>query len=189
MSTSRARFTGRSMRTRPRNALGPANIAPRSSVSSRRALARARNWSPSGVRRTALVVRWSSRAPTLASRRWTCCDTRALGTPICWAALADTWKRHHFDALVNNAGHGAYSPFAETTEAQFDDMMSTHLKGPFFLTQRLLPLIAAGGRIVNVSSGLARFSLPGYAAYAVMKGGVERLTRYLSVKLAARLIS
>ena len=104
-------------------------------------------------------------------------------------ALADTWKRHDFDALVNNAGHGAYSPFAETTEAQFDDMMSTHLKGPFFLTQRLLPLIAPGGRIVNVSSGLARFSLPGYAAYAVMKGGVEVLTRYLAVELAAREIS
>ena len=104
-------------------------------------------------------------------------------------ALAETWKRDDFDALVNNAGHGGYAPFVETSEAQFDDLMNTHLKGPFFLTQRLLPLIAQGGRIINVSSGLARFSLPGYAAYAVMKGGLEVLTRYLATELAARRIS
>jgi len=104
-------------------------------------------------------------------------------------ALRETWKRDHLDALVNNAGHGTYAPFAETTEAQFEALMNTHLKGPFFLTQRLLPLIAEGGRIINVSSGLARFSLPGYAAYAVMKGGVEVLTRYLAVELGARGIS
>jgi NAD(P)-dependent dehydrogenase (short-subunit alcohol dehydrogenase family) len=76
-------------------------------------------------------------------------------------ALGATWKRDDFDALVNNAGHGVHAAFAETTEAQFDQLMNTHLKGPFFLTQRLLPLIARGGRIINVSSGLARFSLPG----------------------------
>jgi NAD(P)-dependent dehydrogenase (short-subunit alcohol dehydrogenase family) len=103
--------------------------------------------------------------------------------------LRETWKRDDFDALVNNAGHGLHAPFVETREDQFDDMMNTHLKGPFFLTQRLLPLIAKGGRILNVSSGLARFSYPGYAAYAVMKGGVEVLTRYLAVELGARGIS
>ncbi|MFC4726935.1 SDR family NAD(P)-dependent oxidoreductase [Coralloluteibacterium thermophilus] len=96
------------------------------------------------------------------------------------------WGRTQFDALVNNAGMGVHAPFAETTEAQFDALMRVHLKGPFFLTQALLPLIADGGRILNVSSGLARFSLPGYAAYATMKGGVEVLTRYLARELGAR---
>jgi len=118
-------------------------------------------------------------------------DTKSFGPFVesVREALADAWKRHDLDALVNNAGHGAYASFAQTSEAQFDDLMNTHLKGPFFLTQRLLPLIADGGRIVNVSSGLARFSLPGYAAYAVMKGGVEVLTRYLAAELGPRRIS
>lgn len=118
-------------------------------------------------------------------------DTKSFGAfaEAVKKSLSETWKRDDFDALVNNAGHGTYAPFAETTEAQFDEMMNTHLKGPFFLTQRLLPLIARGGRIINVSSGLARFSLPGYVAYAVMKGGVEVLTRYLAAELGARGIS
>jgi NAD(P)-dependent dehydrogenase (short-subunit alcohol dehydrogenase family) len=96
------------------------------------------------------------------------------------------WGRARIDCLVNNAGVGAFAPFAETTERQFDEMVAVHLKGAFFLTQKLLPLIADGGRILNVSSGLARFSYPGYAAYAVMKGGVEVLTRYLAVELGPR---
>jgi NAD(P)-dependent dehydrogenase (short-subunit alcohol dehydrogenase family) len=97
--------------------------------------------------------------------------------------LRETWQRSDFDALVNNAGTGTYAAFKDTTEAQFDDMVNTHLKSAFFLTQRLLPLIARGGRILNVSTGLARFSLPGYAAYASAKAGVEALTRYLAVEL------
>jgi NAD(P)-dependent dehydrogenase (short-subunit alcohol dehydrogenase family) len=101
-------------------------------------------------------------------------------------ALAADWGRANFDYLVNNAGIGIHSPFAETTEADFDRLMNIHLKGVFFLTQRLLPMIADGGRIVNLSSGLARFSLPGYAAYAAMKGGVEVLTRYLAKELGPR---
>ncbi|MED5621642.1 SDR family NAD(P)-dependent oxidoreductase [Ideonella sp. BN130291] len=100
--------------------------------------------------------------------------------------LATTWHREQFDHLVNNAGTGAHASFAETTEAQFDELMRAHLKGTFFLTQALLPLIADGGRIVNTSSGLARFTFPGYAAYAAMKGGVEVLTRYLAKELASR---
>jgi NAD(P)-dependent dehydrogenase (short-subunit alcohol dehydrogenase family) len=100
--------------------------------------------------------------------------------------LAATWQRTDFDYLVNNAGIGIHVPFAETTEADFDRLMNIHLKGVFFLTQTLLPLIADGGRIVNLSSGLARFSLPGYAAYAAMKGGVEVLTRYLAKELGHR---
>ncbi|RDZ25962.1 SDR family NAD(P)-dependent oxidoreductase [Lysobacter silvisoli] len=101
-------------------------------------------------------------------------------------ALATHWQRERFDHLVNNAGMGVHAAFAETTPEQFDQLMNVHLKGPFFLTQALLPLIADGGRIVNVSSGLARFALPGYAAYAAMKGGVEVLTRYMAKELGAR---
>jgi NAD(P)-dependent dehydrogenase (short-subunit alcohol dehydrogenase family) len=100
--------------------------------------------------------------------------------------LENKWGRANFDYLVNNAGIGIHAPFAETSEADFDRLMNIHLKGVFFLTQALLPLIADGGRIVNFSSGLARFSLPGYAAYAAMKGGVEVLTRYLAKELGGR---
>lgn len=100
--------------------------------------------------------------------------------------LAATWKRDRFDHLVNNAGVGVHASFAETTEAQFDLLVAVHLKAAFFLTQKLLPLIADGGRILNVSSGLARFSFPGYAAYATMKGGIEVLTRYLAKELGPR---
>lgn len=101
------------------------------------------------------------------------------------ATLIDFGKEC-FDYLINNAGIGLYGAIAETTEAQFDQLMNIHLKGPFFLTQKLLPLIADGGRIVNVSSGLARFSFPGYAAYAMMKGGVEVMTRYMAKEFGAR---
>jgi len=101
-------------------------------------------------------------------------------------ALRDGWNRPSFDFLVNNAGIGINTPFARTTEEEFDRLMNIHLKGVFFLTQTLLPVIADGGRIVNLSSGLARFSLPGYAAYAAMKGGVEVLTRYLAKELGPR---
>ncbi|WP_395703796.1 SDR family NAD(P)-dependent oxidoreductase [Aquabacterium sp.] len=105
------------------------------------------------------------------------------------ATLDRVWQRERFDHLVNNAGSGAHASFAETTEAQFDDMVRVHLKATFFLTQKLLPLISDGGRIVNVSSGLARFSLPGYAAYAAMKGGVEVLSRYMARELGPRRIT
>ncbi|CAH0351002.1 SDR family NAD(P)-dependent oxidoreductase [Aquabacterium sp. CECT 9606] len=102
------------------------------------------------------------------------------------AALANVWQRERFDHLVNNAGIGIHASFEATTEDQFDTLVNIHLKGPFFLTQTLLPLIADGGRILNVSSGLARFSLPGYAAYAAMKGGIEVLSRYQAKELGAR---
>jgi NAD(P)-dependent dehydrogenase (short-subunit alcohol dehydrogenase family) len=101
-------------------------------------------------------------------------------------ALNAHWTRPTFDYLVNNAGIGIHASFADTSEADFDRLMNIHFKGVFFLTQALLPLIADGGRIVNISSGLARFSLPGYAAYAAMKGGIEVLTRYLAKELGAR---
>jgi NAD(P)-dependent dehydrogenase (short-subunit alcohol dehydrogenase family) len=79
-----------------------------------------------------------------------------------------------------------HASVAETTEEQFDQLYNVHLKGTFFITQKLLPLLKDGGRIVNTSSGLARFTLPGYAAYAAMKGGVEVLTRYMAKELGAR---
>jgi len=102
--------------------------------------------------------------------------------------LASNWNRADFDFLVNNAGTGLYAPFAETTEAQFDDIMNIHLKGVFFLTQALLPLMKDGGAILNLSSGLARFSYPGSSAYAAAKGAVEVLTRYLATELGPRRI-
>jgi len=105
------------------------------------------------------------------------------------AALATTWQRGTFDYLVNNAGMGLHAAVAETTEDQFDEVMRVHLKGPYFLTQALLPLIADGGRILNLSSGLTRFSFPGSSAYAMMKGGIEVFTRYLAVELGERGIS
>ena len=101
-------------------------------------------------------------------------------------ALQKTWQRERFDFLVNNAGTGAHASFADTTEEQFDQLLNIHFKGVFFLTQKLLPLINDGGRIVNISSGLARFSLPGYAAYSSMKGAIEVLTKYLAKELGPR---
>lgn len=100
--------------------------------------------------------------------------------------LRNHWQRSEFDFLINNAGIGIHASFVETTEAQFDQLMNIHLKGTFFLTQTLLPLINNGGRIINLSSGLARFSFPGYAAYAAMKGGIEVLSRYMAKELGAR---
>lgn len=102
--------------------------------------------------------------------------------------LGILWQRDRFDYLVNNAGTGIHTGFTETTEQQFDAMLNQHVKGVFFLTQTLLPLINNGGSILNVSSGLARFSVAGYAAYGTMKGAVEVLTRYLALELGARKI-
>lgn len=101
-------------------------------------------------------------------------------------ALNDTWQRQTLDFLVNNAGIGIHAGFAQTTEQQFDQLVNIHFKGVFFLTQALLPLIADQGRILNVSTGLTRFALPGFAAYAAMKGAVEVLTKYLAKELGPR---
>lgn len=103
--------------------------------------------------------------------------------------LKSVWQRETFDYLLNNAGIGINAPFAETSVEQFDQLVNIHFKGPFFLTQSLLPLLKNGGRILNVSSGLARFCQPGYAAYASMKGAMEVLTRYQAKELGARGIS
>ena len=89
--------------------------------------------------------------------------------------LRNNWKRDTFDYLVNNAGHGTYAMLDQTTEAKFDELCNVHFKGVYVLTQTLLPLIADGGRIVNLSSGLTRVRFPGYAASAAVKGAVEVL--------------
>ncbi len=104
-------------------------------------------------------------------------------------ALRETWGRDTFDHLVNNAGHGDYALIADTTETQFDGLINVHFKGVYFLTQALLPLLADGGRIVNLSSGLTRVSYPGYAAYAAAKAAVETLTVYLAKELGSRKIA
>jgi NAD(P)-dependent dehydrogenase (short-subunit alcohol dehydrogenase family) len=102
------------------------------------------------------------------------------------AALKSTWGRDNFDHLVNNAGHGEMVAFAETTEAQFDQLFDVHVKGVFFLTQALLPLLADGGRIVNFSSGLTRITYPGFSAYSAAKGAIEILTLYMAKELGTR---
>lgn len=102
------------------------------------------------------------------------------------ATLRETFGAEHFHHLVNNAGHGDTASLAETTEAQFDALVDVHFKGVFFLAQALLPLIADGGRIVNLSTGLTRVSAPGWSAYAAVKGAVEVLTVYMAKELGTR---
>jgi NAD(P)-dependent dehydrogenase (short-subunit alcohol dehydrogenase family) len=112
----------------------------------------------------------------------------AFGAAIA-AELERTWGRKQLDFLVNNAGTSLQASIAETTAAQLDEVYNVHFKAPFLLTQRLLPLIVDGGRILNVSSGLARMTIPGSAAYAAMKAAVETLTRYMAKELGARKIT
>jgi NAD(P)-dependent dehydrogenase (short-subunit alcohol dehydrogenase family) len=101
-------------------------------------------------------------------------------------ALRATWDRDHIDHLVNNAGHGEMAAFAETTVAQFDALFDVHVKGVFFLTQALLPVLADGGRIVNLSSGLTRVSVAGFSAYSAAKGAIETLSVYMAKELGSR---
>jgi NAD(P)-dependent dehydrogenase (short-subunit alcohol dehydrogenase family) len=105
------------------------------------------------------------------------------------AELERTFGRKQLDYLVNNAGTALHASIAETTGAQLDEMYNVHFKAPFLLTQRLLPLIADGGRVLNVSSGLARFAMPGSSAYGAMKAAVETFTRYLAQELGPRRIT
>ena len=103
--------------------------------------------------------------------------------------LKSTFGRETIDYLVNNAGIGLHVPFAEVTEADFDRLTNIHFKGVYFLTQKLLPVIEDGGKIVNLSSGLARFAYPGASIYGSLKGAVEVLTRYLAKELGHRRIA
>jgi len=102
------------------------------------------------------------------------------------SVLKSVFNAEKFDFLINNAGIGIHASFADTTEEQFDALVNIHYKGAFFLTQKALPLLNDGSGIINISSGLARFATPGYAAYASMKGAIETLTRYQAKELGAR---
>lgn len=118
-------------------------------------------------------------------------DTRVIGTFDAFFAetgkiLLEETGEDKFDFLINNAGTGMYVPFEQTTEEQFDEMMNIHLKWVYFLTQKALKYMNNGGRIINISSGLARFSIPGSSAYASMKGAIEVFTRYLAKELGER---
>lgn len=114
-----------------------------------------------------------------------------VGDSTTFAAFADALRTAlgdgaGLDVLVNNAGTSLHASLETTTEQQFDDIFAVHVKGPFFLTQALLPLLADGARIVNVSTGLTRFSFPGSGAYAMAKGAIEVLARYQALELGAR---
>jgi NAD(P)-dependent dehydrogenase (short-subunit alcohol dehydrogenase family) len=104
------------------------------------------------------------------------------------AKLASDFSSNAIHALVNNAGTGLYASFENTTEAQFDEMVNVHLKAAFFLTQKSLPLLADGTSIVNITTGLARFSYSNYSAYAIMKAAIDSLTRYQALELGSRKI-
>lgn len=101
-------------------------------------------------------------------------------------ALAANWGRKDFDFLVNNAGYGTYGLIASVTEEQFDGLFGVHLKGPFFLTQILVPLMANGGHIINMSSATTRIATAGVAPYACFKAALEVLTRYQAKEFGGR---
>lgn len=100
--------------------------------------------------------------------------------------LNTTFERQTFDFLVNNAGMGGTIPFAQATEEHFDHFLNVHFKGAYFLTQKSLPLLSNGGRIINISTGTTRFCVPGYSMYASMKGAMEIFTKYLAKELGTR---
>ena len=121
-------------------------------------------------------------------------DTGAVGTFAPFAeklkhTLRDRWGRDRFDFLINNAGTSHHNPFEKTTEEEMDVLYNVHFKGVFLLTQKLLPLINDGGRIINLSSGLTRIIFPGSAAYGSMKGAIEVLTKYMAKELGPRRIT
>jgi NAD(P)-dependent dehydrogenase (short-subunit alcohol dehydrogenase family) len=118
-------------------------------------------------------------------------DTGAVETFAPFAStlkrsLKEIWGRERFDFLVNNAGTSHHNSIEKTTEAEFDALYNVHFKGVFFLTQKLLPLINDGGRIVNLSSGLTRIIIPASGPYAAMKGAIEVLTKYMAKELGPR---
>ncbi len=100
--------------------------------------------------------------------------------------LQDKFNTDNLDFVINNAGFGHVAPISNVTEDDFDHLMNVHFKGVYFLTQKMLPLLNTGGGIVNISSGLARFAMPGSSAYATMKGAIEVFTRYLAKELGPR---
>jgi NAD(P)-dependent dehydrogenase (short-subunit alcohol dehydrogenase family) len=102
------------------------------------------------------------------------------------STLQSKWNNNSFDFLINNAGMGATVPFAAVTEELFTGFLNVHFKGVYFLTQKTLPLLNNGGRIINISTGTTRFCVPGYSVYASMKGAVETFTKYLAKELGEK---
>ena len=102
------------------------------------------------------------------------------------SALSSNWDTSSFDFLINNAGMGATVPFTEVTEELFTEFLNVHFKGIFFLTQKFVPYINSGGRIINISTGTTRFANPGYSVYASMKGAIEVFTKYLAKELGPK---
>lgn len=105
------------------------------------------------------------------------------------AVLQDTFSTNRFNFLINNAGTGLQASISDTAEEDFDQLMNIHFKGVFFLTQKLLPVLNDGGRIINISTGLTRIIAAGSSAYAAMKGAIEVLTKYMAVELGQRRIA
>lgn len=101
-------------------------------------------------------------------------------------ALQNVFKTDKIDFLINNGGMGGHALIENVTEEMFDELLNVHFKGVYFLTQKAIPFLNDGGGIINISSGLARVSLPGSSAYASMKGAIEIFTRYLAKELAPR---
>lgn len=97
------------------------------------------------------------------------------------------WNRFgSADILVNNAGMEHRSDFWDTTEADYDKVMSVNLRGPFFLTQAFVRRLRSAqrpGRIVNISSVHEDMAFPGFATYCCSKGGLRMLMRDLAVEL------
>jgi NAD(P)-dependent dehydrogenase (short-subunit alcohol dehydrogenase family) len=128
--------------------------------------------------------RWQGRRPEAGRRPGL--DLSAFRDAVAGASEQTVWDRADFDYLVNNAGYGLFNPIATVTEDQFDGLFNVHLKGPFFLTQTLLPLMADGGAIVNMTSATTRVATAGVAPYAAFKGGLEVLTRYMAKEFGER---
>lgn len=117
-------------------------------------------------------------------------DTSAFeGFAVAVAEALGRMNAKRFDYLVNNAGNSSAASLESITEAEMDSLYNVHLKGVLFLTKALLPLMNDGGRIVNISSGLARFAMPGRIGYGTMKAAVEVLSRYMAVELGPRRIA
>jgi NAD(P)-dependent dehydrogenase (short-subunit alcohol dehydrogenase family) len=102
------------------------------------------------------------------------------------SVLLDNWRTTQLDFLINNAGMGATVPFTDVTEALFEEFLNVHFKGIYFLTQKLVPHLTAGGSIINISTGTTRFANPGYSVYASMKGAIEVFTKYLAKELGPK---
>lgn len=137
---------------------------------------------------TNVVKEIESRGRRAATLRLNAGDAKSFDAFIRQVAqiLKEQWQRERFDFLINNAGVEGNGLIADMSEETFDLLCDIHFKGVFFLTQKSLPLIADNGRIINISSGLARMTSPGYAAYAAMKAAIETFTRYLAKETGAR---